>query len=384
MPLELHFNFLGFVCLAYLVFLGVATHTDTYLVIMAGGIGSRFWPKSRLAKPKQFLDILDTGQSLIQMTFSRFADSIPAENIFVVTNREYIPIVKEQLPALADTQILGEPMRRNTAPCIAYACYKIAGINPDAKVIVAPSDHLILDESGFRKVIDKSLSFLDEHDSLLTIGIKPSRPDTGYGYIQFKEDTKADSFYKVKTFTEKPNLELAKTFILSGDFLWNSGIFVWGVQGILNAFKTHLPELADLFKSGPEKLNTEEEVDFIEEVYAKCTDISIDYGIMEKASNVWVIPSSFGWSDLGTWTALYEKYDKDYLGNAVKGDKVIIYDATNCMVMVPDDKQVVLQGLDNCIVVDYDGVLLICSKDKEQDIKQITADIKRNSGTKFL
>ena len=266
---------------------------------MAGGIGSRFWPKSRVENPKQFLDILGVGKSLLQMTYDRFLKVIPPENIFIVTNENYIPLVKEQIPSLDDNQILGEPLRRNTAPCVAYASYKIQELNPDARIIIAPSDHLITEEDKFLKVIDSSLNFLNDHDSLLTIGIKPSRPDTGYGYIQYVESTKEDAFYKVKTFTEKPNLELAKTFILSGDFLWNSGIFIWKASSIVEAFTEYLSEIAEIFVEGKGKYNTEEEAAFIQTAYSQCTDISIDYGIMEKANNVWVIPSSFGWSDLG-------------------------------------------------------------------------------------
>ena len=358
--------------------------SKNYVAIMAGGIGSRFWPKSRIDKPKQFLDILGVGRSLLKMTYDRFRAIMPAENIFIVTNSGYIDLVKEQIPDIDDRQILGEPQRRNTAPCVAYASYKIRKIDPEARIVIAPSDHLILEEEKFLDVIENALAFLDEHDSLLTLGINPTRPDTGYGYIQFVESSREQDFYKVKTFTEKPDLELAKTFLESGDFLWNSGIFIWKVETIIDAFEQHLSEVAEIFAEGHGLYNTTDETAFIEKAYSQCTNISIDYGIMEKAENVWVVPSSFGWSDLGTWTSLFEKYEKDYLGNAVHGKNVIVYDATNCMVMVPENKQVVLQGLDDFIVVDTDDVLLICRKDKEQDIKQITADIKRKFGNKYL
>jgi mannose-1-phosphate guanylyltransferase len=359
--------------------------TNNYALIMAGGIGSRFWPKSRTAHPKQFIDILGTGKTLIQNTYERFLKIVPKENIFIVTNDIYRELVKEQLPDVGDNQILCEPILRNTAPCIAYGCNKIAAINPDACVVVAPSDHLILDSDAFVSAINKSLHVAAKHECLITLGIKPSRPDTGYGYIQFNSQILEDDFYKVKTFTEKPNLELATTFVQSGDFLWNAGIFVWSVKNILKAFESYLPEMSDIFKEGTNAYNTKEEHTFIQNAYYQCTNISIDYGIMEKADNVYVIPSDFGWSDLGTWASVYGLAEKDYVGNVViPSDKVIMYDSSNCMVNVPKDKVVILLGLHDFIVVDDNNALLICPRDQEQSVKQIVADVKLRFGSEYI
>jgi len=355
-----------------------------YVVIMAGGIGSRFWPKSRQDFPKQFLDILNTGKTLIQWTFERFSTFIPAENIYVVTSQEYSEIVHEQLPLLRKENILGEPSRKNTAPCIAYISFKLQQLDPKASLIVAPSDHLILDPTAFVKVCLEALSFVGKHNAFITLGIKPTYPNTGYGYIQYEQHSVSDNVYKVKTFTEKPNLELAKTFLASGDFLWNAGIFVWQVKNIIQAFEKYLPEMYDVFAAEKEKFNTTEEKEALQGIYPLCTNISIDFGIMEKADNVYLIPSSFGWSDLGTWNSAYENLEKDYLENAVAGDNVIVIDASRCMVHAPNDKLVVLQGLDKFIVVDTSDVLLICHRDKEQEIKEYVAEVKRNKGDQYL
>jgi len=356
-----------------------------YALIMAGGIGSRFWPKSRTAYPKQFLDILGTGKTLIQQTYERFSKILPEENIFIVTNDGYRDLVKKQLPNISDNQILGEPVMRNTAPCIAYGCNKIHELNPEASIVVAPSDHLILNESAFIEAITKSLNTASRHDCLITLGIKPSRPDTGYGYIQFNTTVLEDEYYKVKTFTEKPNAELAMTFVQSGEFLWNAGIFVWSAKNILKAFERHLPEMSEIFKEGQHSYNTEAERTFIQNAYYQCTNISIDYGIMEKADNVYVLPSDFGWSDLGTWASVYDLGDKDYVGNVViPSDSVIMYDSSNCMVNVPKEKLVILQGLHDYIVVDDHNALLICPRDQEQSIKQIVADIKQRYGSTYI
>jgi mannose-1-phosphate guanylyltransferase len=355
-----------------------------YVAIMAGGIGSRFWPMSRMNFPKQFLDILNTGQTLIQATYERFTAFIPPENIFVVTSLEYVNIVKKQLPRLPLQNILGEPSRKNTAPCIAYISFKLQQLDPMASLIVAPSDHLILDPIAFNKVCLEALSFVNKHNAFITLGIKPTYPNTGYGYIQYEQHGVTDNVYKVKTFTEKPNLELAKTFMASGEFLWNAGIFVWQVKNILSAFEKYLPEMFDVFAAEKDKLNTTEEAAALQHMYPLCTNISIDFGIMEKADNVYVIPSSFGWSDLGTWNSAYENLERDYLSNAVAGANVIVFDTQRCMVHTPDDKLVVLQGLDDFIVVDTHDVLLICKKEKEQDIKEYVAEVKRNKGDKFL
>lgn len=355
-----------------------------YVVIMAGGIGSRFWPMSRSNYPKQFLDILNTGKTLIQSTFERFLAFIPVENIYVVTSNEYINIVKKQLPALPLQNILGEPSRKNTAPCIAYISFKLQQLDPKASLIVAPSDHLILDPVAFNKVCLEALSFVNKHNALITLGMKPLNPNTGYGYIQYEQHAVTDNVYKVKTFTEKPNLELAKAFIASGEFLWNAGIFVWQVKNIIASFEKYLPEMYDVFVAEKEKFNTTQEAAALQHIYPLCTNISIDFGIMEKADNVYVIPSSFGWSDLGVWNSAYENMEKDYLGNAVAGNHVIVFDTQRCMVHTPDDKLVVLQGLEDFIVVDTSDVLLICKKDKEQDIKDYVAEVKRNKGEKYL
>jgi mannose-1-phosphate guanylyltransferase len=357
---------------------------NTYVAIMAGGIGSRFWPLSRVSRPKQFLDILGTGKTLIQQTFERFAKLFPVENIYVVTADEYLDITREQLPGLPKENILGEPFRKNTAPCIAYISFKLQQLNPDASLIVAPADHLILDEDKFLDVCHEALEFVNHFNALITIGIKPSYPNTGYGYIQHEGIEAIPSVYKVKTFTEKPNRELAKTFIASGDFLWNSGIFVWQIKRGIEGFQKHLPEMYELFHSDREKLNTPEEKNIIETIYPQCSNISIDFGVMEKADNVYVIPASFGWSDLGTWNSAWENMEKDYLDNAVAGNNVIVFDANKCVVNVPDDKLVVLQGLDDFIVVDTKDVLLICHKEKEQDIKDYVGEVKRNKGDRFL
>lgn len=355
-----------------------------YVAIMAGGIGSRFWPVSRTARPKQFLDILGIGKTLIQSTFERFAAFIPKENIYVITADEYVPLVHEQLPEINDEQVLSEPSRKNTAPCIAYISYKLAQKNPESCLLCAPADHLILDTTTFVKTALEAFEFIGTHKALITLGIKPLYPNTGYGYIQYEQEAVSDNVYKVKTFTEKPNIELARTFIASGDFLWNAGIFVWQIKNIITAFEQYLPEMHEVFSAEQNQFNSGGERAAIERIYPQCSNISIDYGIMEKADNVYIIPSSFGWSDLGTWNSAYDHLEKDYYGNAVAGDNVVVIDARNCMVHAPDDKLHVLQGLEGYIVIDTDDVLLICKKDQEQQIKDYVAEVKRNKGDKFL
>ena len=358
---------------------------NNYAIIMAGGIGSRFWPISRSSHPKQFIDILGTGKTLIQNTYERFLKVCPKENIYVVTNESYTKLVKQQLPDMADGQILTEPVMRNTAPCVAYGCFKIESLNPEAVIVVAPSDQQILDEDAFVSAIEKSLQTAASTDSLITLGIKPSRPDTGYGYIQYTDQAINQDFHKVKTFTEKPTLEIAKTFIQSGDFLWNAGIFVWSAQAIVKAFGRHLPEMHEIFAEARPVYNTEEEKSYVHKAYQQCINISIDYGIMEKADNVYVLPSAFGWSDLGTWASIYDLAEKDYVGNAViPAEKVIMYDSSNCMVNVPGEKLVILQGLHDFIVVESNNTLLICPRDQEQNVKQVVADVKAKFGTKYI
>jgi mannose-1-phosphate guanylyltransferase len=359
-------------------------NNNHYVAIMAGGIGSRFWPMSRTNYPKQFLDILNTGKTLIQSTFDRFAQFIPEENIYVVTSEQYRELVQTQLPSIPAGNILCEPSRKNTAPCIAYISYKLRALNAEGGLICAPADHLILDEAAFQQTCLDALNFTANIKSLLTLGIKPTNPNTGYGYIQYEQMAVSNNVYKVKTFTEKPDRDLAKTFVASGDFLWNAGIFVWQIKNIVKAFETLLPEIHEVFDAESALFNTDRETEAIERIYPQCVNISIDYGIMEKADNVYVIPSSFGWSDLGTWASAYENLEKDYLDNAVAGDHVIVFDSNKNMVHAGNDKLVVLQGLEDFIIVDTKDVLLICKKDKEQEIKEYVAEVKRNKGDRFI
>ena len=356
---------------------------NNYCVIMSGGIGSRFWPASRTTYPKQFLDFFGTGRSLLQQTFDRFRKIIPVENFYIVTNKIYKDLTLEQLPELKESQILLEPQRRNTAPCIAFAANRIRAINPKANMVVAPSDHLILKEQDFLERIQEGLKFVSKHETLLTLGMKPNRPETGYGYIQVSNEH-IDSIKKVKTFTEKPNLELAKVFLESGEFMWNSGIFVWNVQTILNAFETLLPEISSRFNSGLAYFNTPKEAEFIEEIFPACPNISIDYGIMEKASNVYVISADFGWSDLGTWGSLHELSEKDDNNNAVLKCKALFYNSKDNLISLSADKLAILSDMDGYIVTESDNVLLICKKEKEQNIRQYVIDTQMNFGDEFV
>ncbi|MGZ3932195.1 MAG: mannose-1-phosphate guanylyltransferase [Bacteroidia bacterium] len=358
-----------------------------YAIIMAGGVGTRFWPMSTSAHPKQFIDILGTGRTLLQQTYDRMLKICPSENIFVVTSTAYDALVSSQLPKLPKQNILCEPARKNTAPCIAYASYKIHKLNPKAVTIVAPSDHLITKEETFVKAINSCFSKAASEDCLVTLGIKPTRPDTGYGYIQFVDSHKKEKdnrIYKVKTFTEKPDLEMAKFFMTSGDFLWNSGIFIWSTNSIIKAMEDHDPELANVFKEGSDLYNTKQENDFITRAYNICKNISIDYSVMEKAKNVYVRSSIIGWSDLGTWGSLYTHLKHDKHKNAIVGKNVMQYDCNNCIVQVPKDKLVVLQGLEDYIVVESEGVLMICKKQDEQQIRNFVNDVKVHKDEKFV
>ena len=360
---------------------------NRYALIMAGGVGSRFWPVSRTEFPKQFIDFFGVGKTLIQSTYDRFSNICLPENIFIVTNEIYTDLIKEQLPQLSENQILAEPIMRNTAPCIAYGAMKIAELNPDAIIVVAPSDHTIANQEAFVKAIDYAMNAASQNSCLITLGIKPSRPDTGYGYIQYVDDVLDDSedIHKVKIFTEKPNLELAKSFLQSGDFLWNAGIFIWSAKAINSAIEKHLPDMHEIFTGGRMAYNTENEKAFIATAYQLCTNISIDFGIMEKANNVYVLPSDFGWSDLGTWASIYEMAEKDYVGNAViPSEKVMMYDSSNCMVNVPKEKLVILQGMHDYIVVEANNTLMICKRTEEQNVKNIVADVKAKFGGKFI
>lgn len=360
---------------------------NQYCIIMAGGVGSRFWPMSTTNHPKQFLDILGTGRTLLQQTFDRFKDLCPLNNIYVVTNDIYEKLVAEQLPELAKENILTEPARKNTAPCIAYASYKIHKQNPNALTVVAPSDHLITKEDTFVKAIKSCFAKAKSEECLVTLGIKPSRPDTGYGYIQFIDSPvkeKDKRIYKVKTFMEKPQLEQAKLFIETGEFLWNSGIFIWSTKSIINAFEQLDPELSNIFKEGLEHYNTPKEKDFIRRAYNICKNDSIDYSVMEKAKNVYVRSSIIGWSDLGTWGSLFTHIKHDKGNNALVGKNIMEYDCHNCIVHVPNDKLVVLQGLKDYIVVESEGVLMICKKQDEQQIRNFVNDVKVLKGDKYV
>ncbi len=358
-----------------------------YAIIMAGGVGTRFWPMSTTQRPKQFLDILGTGETLLQQTYKRLLKVCPNENIYVVTSNAYENLVKEQLPRIKGDNILCETARKNTAPCVAYASYKIHQRDPKAITVVAPSDHLIKKEEIFEKAIKSCFVKAEKEDCLITLGIKPTRPDTGYGYIQFVASDKKEKdkrIHKVKTFTEKPDNEMANFFMESGDFLWNSGIFIWSTKSIIKALETHDPELATVFKEGLDVYNTPKEKDFVDKAYATCKNISIDYSVMEKAENVYVRSSIFGWSDLGTWGSLYTHIDKDEHKNALVGKNIITYDCNNCIVQVPKDKLVVLQGLEDYIVVESEGVLMICKKQDEQQIRNFVNDVKVKKGERFV
>ena len=361
---------------------------NNYCVIMAGGIGSRFWPLSRNEKPKQFLDILGTGKTLLQQTFERFRTICPPENILVVSNKNYKDLIIQQLPEIKEDNVLLEPLRRNTAPCIAYANHRILQENKEANIVVAPSDHLILNEPEFIRIIEQALEFSAKNDALLTLGIKPNRIETGYGYIQISNKEKVNirdiGITKVKTFTEKPDYDMAKIFFESGEFYWNSGIFIWSLSSISKAFQDYLPEVEDLFKVGNNVYGTIGEQEFIDNTYSECKNISIDYGIIEKAKNVYVLCADFGWSDLGTWGSLYENSIKDEDNNCIIGDNILSYDSKNCIINISDGKLAVIQGLKEYIVVESDGVLLICKKKDEQKIRQFVNDVKVKKGDAFL
>ena len=356
----------------------------TYVVIMAGGVGTRFWPFSRTSYPKQFHDVLGTGRTLLQQTADRFDGICPPEHIFIVTSALYKDLCQQQLPQLSDDQVLCEPIARNTAPCIAYACYKIAQHDPEANIIVAPADHIILKEEEFQRTIKTALEETKDQDILVTFGIQPSRPDTGYGYIQYipTEGESAQPIKKVKTFTEKPHLELAQEFVASGEFVWNAGIFVWNAQAIIKAFEAYLPEVAEIFEEGNDAYYTEREKAFVDKAYSLTGSISIDNGVMEKAKNVHVVLSDFGWSDLGTWKSLYEVSDKNEDFNVIDGH-IMLYDTKNCIIKTPKDRLVVVNGLDGYIVAEYDNVLMICRKEEEQKVKSFVADAKER-GIEFV
>lgn len=352
----------------------------TYVAIMAGGVGSRFWPASREARPKQFLDVMNTGKSLIRLTFERFLPLCPAENIFIVTNKMYKDQVKEHLPELTDNQILCEPSRNNTAPCIAYTALKLQALDSEANLIVAPSDHIILSEIKFLDYLRTGLAFTAANDALLTLGIRPTRPDTGYGYIRYENTDGDNDIKKVRQFTEKPNLEKAREFLATGEYLWNAGIFVWRVKTLLEAFQRNAKEIYDILAAGAAQYNTDAEQDFIDEHYPTTPSISVDYAIMEKADNIYTIPSSFGWSDLGTWASLHNESPKDEEGNITTGKKVIAHDTHNSLIRISPDKLAVIGGLDDFIVVDEGDILLIYPKNREQEIKALRKKVEEEYG----
>lgn len=357
-------------------------NNNLYVVLMAGGVGTRFWPYSRNSKPKQFLDVMGTGKTLLQSTYERFLPLCPPENIFVVTHEEHKEITLQQLPQLKESQVLAEPMRKNTAPCILYASHKIAKQNKNAVVVVTPSDHLILNESDFQQTVANSVEQATGQDKLIALGIKPTRPETGYGYIQFIENEPL--LKKVKTFTEKPELTLANKFLESGDFVWNAGIFIWGVQAILKSFSKHLPEMAEIFDEAAEKISTPKESEAIQEAYSQVKNISIDYGIMEKADNVYVWLSDFAWSDLGSWGSLYELSPKDSMNNVINVE-ALTYETRNSIIKGDPDKLVVVQGLDGYLVGAFGNVVIVCEKDKEELFRRFVNDIRaKQNGSEFL
>lgn len=358
--------------------------SNYYCVIMAGGVGSRFWPFSTNRKPKQFLDFFGTGRSLLQMTYDRFLKIVPKEHILIASNSHYKDLILEQLPDLKENQVLLEPARRNTAPCIAYAMHRIKSENPNANVVVSPSDHLILKEDEFIQTIKNGLEYTDSHNDILTLGIKPSRPETGYGYIQVADVSSNNGILKVKTFTEKPNIELAKIFLESGDFFWNSGMFLWNVNAIIEAFNLYLNEMNKKFSNGAAFYGTPKEQEFIDSIYQSCTNISIDYAILEKAKNVHVLAANFGWSDLGTWGSIYEHSDKDADKNVSLKCHTLLYESSNNVIALPEGKLAVVQGLDGYIVAEADNALLICKKEEEQRIRQFVNDTQVKIGEEYI
>lgn len=352
---------------------------------MAGGVGSRFWPGSREARPKQFLDMMGVGKSLLRLTFERFLPLCPAEHIFVVTNATYKDLVKAQIPELSDNQILCEPSRNNTAPCVAYTAFKLSALNPEATMVIAPSDHIILKEQVFLDKVRNGLTFAAQNKALVTLGLQPSRPDTGYGYIQFESEGNQLGVHKVRRFAEKPDLETAQSFVASGEYLWNAGIFIWSVSSILDAFEQLSPEIHAILGEGKNTYNTPGEQAFIDRRYPDTPNISVDFAIMEKAPNVYTMPAEVGWSDLGTWASLHAECEKDAHGNVVNTKNIILEDAGNNLIRSANaDKLLVIKGLENFMVIDEGDVLMIYPKNKEQEIKQVTSSVKAKFDGKYL
>ncbi len=358
----------------------------TYAVIMAGGVGSRFWPTSTSQKPKQFLDILGTGESLLQQTVRRMMRVVPSQNIYIVTHVDYVDQCLEQLPTLDRSQIIAEPARRNTAPCVAYAAFKLKKRDPLANFVITPADHLVTKEDEFVRILGLGLAATKENNVLLTLGMTPHRPETGYGYIQFKnEETDLSPEIKpVKTFTEKPNQELAESFLATGEFLWNAGIFIWNANAILSAYERHMPEVYSAFNAGWDMLNSEREADFIGGMYSQCPNESIDYGILEKAAQVFVLPAEFGWSDLGSWGAVHDQREADPHGNTGVSPNILVYNSQNNILSLPKHVVAVIDGLEDFIIIQSEDRLLICPRNKEQEIKQYVSEVKVRLGDKHV
>lgn len=339
---------------------------------MAGGVGSRFWPMSTPERPKQFIDVLGVGRSLIQLTVDRFETVIPMENVWIVTSEKYKNIVMEQLPEVPETQILLEPCMRNTAPCIEYVSRKIHAKYPDANLVFSPADHIVLDVNTFRSVIKNSLEFTEKREAILTLGMMPTRPETGYGYIKRQQESESElveGIYKVEAFKEKPNLETAKSYLEEGGYYWNAGIFIWNAKMVVNTISMLVPDLALVFDKIEPYFYTDKEQEIVNQYFPTCPNISIDYAVMEKSKEVFVYPANFGWSDLGTWGSLYTHLDQDENNNATVGQNINMVDCKNCVVHTPSERKVVIQGLDNYIIAESDNTLLICKKEEEQHIK---------------
>ena len=350
---------------------------NNHLVIMAGGVGSRFWPMSTVEKPKQFIDVLGVGKSLLQLTVERFGDICKAENVWVVTNKAYVNLVKEQLPELPDGNILCEPCRRNTAPCIAYVSWKIKSKDPKANIVVTPSDHIVTNTEEFRRVIKSCLDFTMDSDAIVTLGMKPTRPETGYGYIQAdltSSSLRNKEIFRVYSFREKPDFDTAKQYISKNNYFWNAGIFIWNVSTIVNAFRVYQPAISKVFEGMRPIYGTDKEQLMIDEKFPECKSISVDYAIMEKAEEIFVCPADFGWSDLGTWGSLLVNTKKDLYGNSCIGNEIDVFETSNCIIHTTQEKKVIVQGLDGYIVAENDDTLLICRLSEEQRIKQFTGE----------
>ncbi len=355
-----------------------------YVLILAGGVGLRLWPLSKAAMPKQFLDVLNVGKSLLQLTYERYAKFFDKENIYIVTHEDYEEIVKKQLPAVTDSNLLLEPFSKNTLSSVAYGAFKLYGLNKEANIIITPADQLIHNTELFEQDMLKALDFTDQIKALVTVGIKPGYPNTNFGYIQHAPAEAVPGIYKVKTFTEKPDLSIAQAFLDSGDFLWNSGIFIWRAKNIIDNLEKYLSEIFEIFDEIRDSLNTEDEREAIIKIYPFCINSSLDTFILEKLQNVYVLPAKFGWTDIGSWSSIYDNLEKDYLGNAVVGDKTIVIDATQCLINTSNKKLVVVQGVDDVIIVDTKDTLLICKKNRENELKNYIADVKRNFDEEFM